>query len=197
MNNNPTPEVGLLDDVQPAPGFDMDAAVNAAAQSEKQQYEHSFTDPEVPVDEPLPEEPGNMGAKARRATAKMLMLMADRAQAGIFTLFGAKGHSEDFRFNKEDRVEMAGYLEEGLPEDFKLPWWVPFFIMFFTQIGVNVGKLQEIRAAKRLEAEAEAKKKRAEQQAEQAQEEKVREAYERKRAEREERVRAAVEAEEQ
>ena len=99
-HNNPGP--GLLDDVQPAAGFDMDAMIEETAGTPKQQYDAAFTDPDIPPVEGQ-QPTGAAQAKAKRAAANMLMLMIDRAQAGVFTLFGAKGHGDDFRFNKADR----------------------------------------------------------------------------------------------
>lgn len=178
---------GLLDDVQEAAPFDIDAMIDDAASTPKQQYENAYVDPDIPEpgEEQGAEGEGNVSAAARRATAKAIMLMLDRGQAGVFTLFGAKGHSEDFRFNAEDRREMSVYLEEGLPANFRLPWYVPFSILFFTQIGVNVAKLQEVRAAKKQEEEVIARAKREQQRQEEEERAKVQQAYERKREARE------------
>lgn len=174
-NQQPPPAApGLLDDAEQAATFDMDGMIDEASGTPKQQYDHVHVDPEIELgigDEPPPT--AAMGARARRATAEALMMMADRAQAGIFTLFGAKGHAEDFRFSKADRVEMVTHLAEGIPDNWQLPWWVPFSVLFSVALGGNVTKLQEIKAEKRRVAEEERNRKAREDRAAREQEEQL------------------------
>lgn len=195
--NNPELGPSLLDGAEPA-AFNMDAMVEAAAAQPKQQYDHVHVDPEADADVidpeagPVPTEA--MTRKMRLATANFIMLQVDRAQAGIFTLFGAPGHSDDFRWNKDDRKEMAEYLEEGLPADFTLPWWVKLTIAAGTATGANVATLKAIKAEKRkAEEEAKAAKAREAQEADaDRQTDLAREAYRARREERAERTAAAT-----
>jgi hypothetical protein len=154
----PPPEVGLLDGVEPAQ-FDMDSLIDEASGKPKQQYDAAFVDPEEGLADEMPPPGGRaMGEKARRATAGAIMLIADRAQAGLFAFFGARGRSDDFRFSKADRAEMVGYLTEGIPDDWELPWWVPFGMVFGMATGANFTKLQEIKAEKKRKEEDERNK---------------------------------------
>ncbi len=158
--NNNQPGPGLLDDAEQAAPFDMDGMIDEASGTQKQQYDRVFVDPETElgVDDPM-QPTAAMGARARRATAEALMMMADRAQAGIFTLFGAKGHADDFRFSKADRAEMVTHLADGIPDNWQLPWWVPFSVLFSVALGGNFTKLQEIKAEKKRVAEEERNRK--------------------------------------
>jgi flagellar biosynthesis GTPase FlhF len=186
---------GLLDGVEAAPAFDMDALIDRVGATPKQQYEGVHVDPEAGLDQgPAPETSAGvaMGIQAKSATAKALMLMLDRAQAGVLTLFGAKGRADDFRFNVRDREEMAGYLEQGIPDNFKLPWYIPFLVLFIVAMAANVAKLQDIKAeARKLEEAEKAKQRQAAKEEQRAieEEEGAREALRNKRQERQERQR--------
>lgn len=167
----PTAEANLLDGLDEAMPLGVDHEIDELSGRPKQQYDHVARDPDELVETEAPAGPAEgegtrMGAMARKKAAQALMLIFDRAQAGIFTLFGAKGHAEDFRFNATDRNEMAGYLEQGLPEDFQMPWYVPFGLLLVTQLAANYMKLQEIREEKERQAEAERAKMRVAKEAE-------------------------------
>lgn len=172
VNTPPASTGGLLDDIEQALPYPVEEEVAREAGRDKQQYDHVAKDPdELIQDNPneVPEETGRVGLQARRKAAGALMLMLDRAQAGVFTLFGAKGHSEDFRFNREDRKEMENYLLEGLPEDFQLPWYIPFLLLFITQLGVNYARLQEIKEERKAAQEKAKEEQRQKEREEQAQ----------------------------
>lgn len=157
----PPPDGGLLEGV-PQATFDMDSMIDETAAAPKQQYARAHVDPEAAIAaEDAQHEPpvdaaaqptAAMSYRARLATSKFIMLQVDRLQASVFTLFGAKGHADDFRWNKEDRLEMAEYLEEGLPPDFSLPWYAKLGVAVATSTGANISKLQAIKEEKRLQA---------------------------------------------
>ncbi|WKZ67148.1 MAG: hypothetical protein QY325_04280 [Flavobacteriales bacterium] len=161
---------GLLDGVEAAKPFDMDAYVDEVSKTPKQAYEPEWKAPEVEPQAAPPEDPtvaearGKVVAKerARRRGSEMLIGMVDRSQAAVFTWFGAKGREREFRFRQDDAEEMTEYLAEALPEDFYLSPWIPLAVIMTAAIGANVAKLQEIRAENKRQADALARKAREE-----------------------------------
>lgn len=147
----------------------MDAVVDDVAATPKQQYDGAFVDPEdaFPEDPPAPEpgaEPeaeGEAGVSraTRLKTAKFLILQCDKLQATIFTMFGAKGHADEFRWTAEDRREMADALADGIPENWNIDWWMKLALLMTIATGANVVRLQEIKEQKRLAEAAEAARK--------------------------------------
>lgn len=161
---------GLLDGVEAAKPFDMDGFVSEVGQTPKQAYEPQWKAPEVEPQAPAQEDPAVADARrkviakerARLRGSEMLIGMVDRTQAGVFTWFGGKGHEHEFRFRADDSQEMTQYLAEALPEDFYMSPWIPLAVIFTAAMGANVAKLQEIRAEKKRQADAVARKAREE-----------------------------------
>ena len=152
----------VLDGVQAAPPFDMDAYIDEVGATPKQDYDQTWTPP-VTDEPPAAPDPAQaavdearegvaMRARARKRAAKFMVTGADKIQANVFTWFGAPGEQDKFRFDKNDSAEMAEYVEEILPPDFYMSPWIPLMVLFAAQIGNNVAVLQEIKAAKKREA---------------------------------------------
>lgn len=131
----------------------------------KQHYDtatHSAEDPQAIDSAPPPEGMEGMDgmqvrAATKRKSAKAFIATIDHFQSACFTWFAGNQDRSVFKMSQEDRLEMVGYMEEGMPDDWKMPWYIPLIFCMVFMLVSNWTTAQKLRKEKREREAAEAK----------------------------------------
>lgn len=111
--------------------------------------------------EPTPIEEGGEVAEGttelRRRTrynsAKAIIGLIDQVQSNAFAVFAGNNDPQAFKMPKAERDDTVAAMADGMPENWRMPWYVPLLFTLAVVVFNNYRRMQAIRKERR-EAEA-------------------------------------------